>query len=124
CCSEIVALLLSLAQEHAARGGETPWPRYYAELTVERYVAAQAEGLSLYHFQSCPFCRMVTRTIDELGISVELRDVMAEPKWRAELIAARGRATVPVLRCVSPNGAVRWMPESRDIIKYLRDRHS
>ena len=38
--SEIVSLLLSLAQEHRARGEGKPWPRFYAELTAERFVAA------------------------------------------------------------------------------------
>ena len=119
--SEVVALLLSLAQEHAARGEGTLWPQFYAKLVHERFVAAEAEGLALYHAEYCPYCHMVRRVIDELGILVELRDV-ASATTRDELIAARGRGTVPVLRCESPDGVVRWLPESRDIIKFLRDR--
>lgn len=120
--SEIVGLLLSLATEHEARGEGVPWARFYAEQTATRFIAAGQETLALYQFPSCPYCAMVLRTIDELGIDVELRDVLREPKWRDELISVRGRGTVPVLQCVSVEGQVRWLPESRDIIKYLRKR--
>jgi glutaredoxin len=62
---------------------------------------------------------MVTRAIDNLGVDVELRDINEDPKYRDELILARGRATVPVLRITSADGEDHWMPESRDIIHYL-----
>ena len=65
---------------------------------------------------------MVVAEIEALGAPVELRDIMQEPKWREELTAARGRSTVPVLRCESADGVVRWLPESRDIVRHLRKR--
>jgi glutaredoxin 2 len=37
-----------------------------------------------------------------------------------DLVAARGRRTVPVLRRDLADGTVDWMPESRDIIDYLQ----
>lgn len=64
---------------------------------------------------------MVRREIDRLGIDVELRDIFGDPQHRADLVAARSRPTVPVLRCTGPAGD-RWMPESRDIIRHLRER--
>ena len=79
------------------------------------------EGLALYHYDGCPFCMIVRREIDRLGIEVELRNVIDDSQHRADLLAARGRGTVPVLRFTGPDGD-RWMPESRDIIAYLRDR--
>jgi glutathione S-transferase len=84
------------------------------------------ERLSLYYYPSCGFCRRVLRAIDELrlserGVEIELRDIWAEPRWHDELFDARGRATVPVLRRQS-DGEDHWMPESRDIINYLRSR--
>ena len=121
--SEIVSLLLALAQEHQARGHGDPWPRFYAQLTAERFVAASEETLALYQFSSCPYCHLVRQVIEELDLQIELRDIAEERKWYDELVAARGRATVPVLRCEDPRGAVRWMPESRDIIRYLRRRY-
>lgn len=120
--SEIVALLLGLAQEHAARGQDKAWPFFYARIVRERFIAAPVEGLALYEVASCPYCALVRRTIDELGVLVERRNIVTSPHWRDQLIEARGRATVPVLRCESPEGAVRWIPESRDIIRFLRDR--
>lgn len=66
------------------------------------------------------FCQLDNRSaIDRLGVDVELRDIFESPEYRDELIKARGRATVPVLRITSPDGEERWMPESRDIVRYL-----
>ena len=67
----------------------------------------------------CPFCWRVTDVIDRLGLDVEVRDVLISRERRNELVEARGRATVPVLWIQSPDGSVRWMPESMDIIHYL-----
>ena len=61
----------------------------------------------------------VLAAIERLGLDVERRDIYATPAYRHELVAARGRGTVPVLRITSPDGSDRWMPESRDIVRYL-----
>jgi len=76
--------------------------------------------LSLYHFVSCPYCALVRRAIDELGVDVELRDIHQDPERRRELVDATGRQTVPCLRIESEDGSVRFLPESRDIVDYLR----
>ncbi len=73
----------------------------------------------LYHSETCPFCAIVRAAIDRLGLVVELREIFEDPVYRDELVEARGRATVPVLRIISPVGEERWMPESRDIVRYL-----
>jgi len=75
--------------------------------------------LALYHFPSCFFCQRVARVLEELELDVELHDVLRDGQARAELLDARGRATVPVLR-IEQDGGVRWMPESADIIDHLR----
>ncbi len=62
---------------------------------------------------------MVQSAIDRMGIDVELRDIFEISQHRDDLIEARGRATVPVLRITAPGGDERWMPESRDIVRYL-----
>jgi len=82
----------------------------------------EEEQLILYHFVGCPFCSIVRAPIDRLGIDVELRDIFSNPRDRDDLIKARGRATVPVLRITSPGGEDKWMPESRDIVEYLEAR--
>lgn len=75
--------------------------------------------LALYHFMSCPYCARVRRVIDELDLDVELRDIDHEPAHLAALVKARGVRTVPVLRITS-DAEDRWMPESADIVAYLR----
>ena len=77
--------------------------------------------LSLYHFQSCPYCALVRRAIDELGLDVELRDILEDPARYRELVEATGRQMVPCLQIESGDGSVRWMHESRDIVDYLRE---
>ena len=52
-------------------------------------------------------------------IEVELRDIHQHREWARELASVRGRQTVPVLRIETPDGAVQFMGESRDIIQYL-----
>lgn len=119
--SELTRIVQQLDDEHAARDPDTPWPPHYADRLLERFLADAQESLSLYHFEGCPYCVMVRRVIDALGAPVELRDInLVDEHWQ-DLVDARGRATVPVLRCT--DGEVdRWMPESRDIIQYLKRR--
>ena len=76
--------------------------------------------LALYHFSSCPFCLRVRAAISRLGLEVELRDIHKEGKHLAELLEGMGRQTVPVLRIESDDGEVQWMPESGDIVQYLK----
>ena len=77
--------------------------------------------LSLYHFFSCPFCQLVRRAIDKLGLEIESRDILESSERRRELVHATGRQTVPCLRIESGDGEVQWMHESRDIIVYLQE---
>ena len=79
------------------------------------------EGLSLYHYPSCGYCRMVLGTIEGLGIEIELRDIHGEPERMRELVEATGRQTVPCLR-IEDAGQIEWMHESRAIIAYFGQR--
>jgi len=120
--SQLVYCVMDADFEHAARDPDSDWPEFYAAQFVERYgksPAPELDKLILYHSSTCPFCHYVIAAIDRLGVEVELREVFADPEFRNELVEARGRATVPVLRIISPNGDERWMPESRDIVHYL-----
>ena len=85
-----------------------------------RYTAGVSDriSLALYHYDSCPFCVRVRTAIHKLGMTVELRNIHREPRYRSELVAATGRQTVPVLR-IEKAGAVKWLPESADIVRYL-----
>ena len=77
--------------------------------------------LSLYYFDYCPFCMRVVHAAKKLGVQLEMRDIHGDRKHLDDLMAARGRATVPVLR-IEGGGQDQWMPESRDIIRYLQER--
>lgn len=120
--SQLIYCLMNADFEHQARSPDSDWPEYYADQILERCKPSETpeqDKLALYHFNSCPFCRMVTDGIERLGVDVELRDIFENAQYRDELIEARDRATVPVLRITSPDGEERWMPESRDILRYL-----
>jgi len=80
-----------------------------------------ASDLILYQSPGCIYCLRVRQALQDLGVSIAMRDVWKEPQARQDLLGARGRATVPVLR-IEDNGSVRWMGESQDIIRYLNER--
>lgn len=79
-------------------------------------------GLALYYYDGCPYCMRVQRVIDRLGIPVEMRNILRDRNHQDDLIAARGRRTVPVLRITDGDGRDEWMPESTDIVDYLEQR--
>ncbi len=121
--SQLIYCLMNADFEHEARAPESEWPDFSANEIIERYAPAETpaeDKLALYHFDGCPYCSMVRSAIDQLGIDIELRDIFQDSQYRDELVEARGRATVPVLKIVSPAGEDRWMPESRDIVSYLQ----
>lgn len=87
------------------------------------------EKLMLYTRDWCGYCTLVKRAAAELGVIIEERNIWDNPQWEAELFAARGRHTVPVLRRDTVEGKTEWLGESRDIISFLAqyanstDRH-
>lgn len=120
--SQLIYCLMNADFEHRARSPYVSWSEFYADEFIERYAPSDSpaeDKFALYHFNGCPFCNMVRATIGRLGIDVELRDIHESTQHRDDLIEVRGRATVPVLRITSPDGEERWMPESRDIVRYL-----
>ena len=76
--------------------------------------------LTIYHYPSCFFCKRVRSAMQSLGLELELRDIHQDPRWRQDLIDARGRKTVPVLRIEGDDGSVVWMGESKIIVRYLQ----
>jgi len=121
--SRLVFCLIGADDEHRATDSDVPWPEYYARRFVECLGPAEEpakDRLALYYFDGCPFCIRVLRVIDALGLDVERRNIYQEPAHLDALREARGRTTVPVLRITSPDAKERWMPESADIVAYLR----
>jgi len=125
--SSLIYCLMNANLEHISEAADIPWQQFYSRHFIEHFAPTDTpagDTLVLYHTPTCPFCRLVRQTIDLLGIDVELRNINADTDYRDELIAQRRRATVPVLRIMSSNGDERWMPESRDIISYLKKTYS
>jgi glutaredoxin len=125
--SQLVYCLLKADIEHQARAPDSDWAEFYANEMLEHCAPSESpaeDKLALYYIDGCPFCIMVRSVIDDLGIDVELRNVFQDSQHRDDLLEARGRATVPVLRITSPDGEERWMPESRDIIGYLEKMYA
>jgi glutaredoxin len=84
-------------------------------------VDEETAKLALYHFEACPYCRKVRRDLRLLGLKIEHRDIKRDRARRDELVAGGGKKQVPCLRIVEPDQSVRWLYESRDITRYLRD---
>ncbi|MDQ7049096.1 MAG: glutaredoxin [Enterobacterales bacterium] len=74
----------------------------------------------LYHYPTCPFCFRVRITMTQLGIDMDTRDIMLNPKFRAELKQGGGSSTVPCLRIEAEDASVEWLYESADINAYLK----
>jgi len=80
---------------------------------------SKSTTLALYHYASCPFCAKTRRSIDELNIDVELRNIQLHHKHRIELQQGGHKTQVPCLRIDDENGETQWLYESDDIIYYL-----
>lgn len=95
---------------------------------VNREAGAQAEvdracqSLTLYQFQTCPFCVKVRHEIHRLALPIEMRDTRKESDARMALEAGGGRVKVPCLAIESEQGTTRWLYESEDIKHYLQKR--
>jgi len=78
------------------------------------------QGLSLYYYDSCPFCNITLQVLQETGLDVALRHIQRQPHYRTELIKQGGRAQVPCLRIDLAEGKTTWLYESRDIMQFMR----
>ena len=76
--------------------------------------------LMLYHYDSCPYCERVRSAARTLGLVLELRNIHESAEHLADLRRATGRSTVPVLRIIGFGEHEEWMPESSDIVDFLR----
>ncbi|MCE0556442.1 MULTISPECIES: glutathione S-transferase N-terminal domain-containing protein [Motilimonas] len=80
-----------------------------------------SKDVALYHFTACPYCRKVRDSLNEQKLNIELRDVRKHTHYHQELISKGGKATVPCLRIKEADG-YRWLYESNDIIKFLKQQ--
>ncbi|MBU1292760.1 glutathione S-transferase N-terminal domain-containing protein [Patescibacteria group bacterium] len=69
----------------------------------------------LYVKNGCAFCARVLQTVEEMGLSLDIRNI-ADPGIAEELVAHGGKRQVPYLIDEEHNTA---LYESDDIIEYL-----
>lgn len=79
----------------------------------------QPTTLALYHYDSCPFCAKTRRSIDELNVDVELRNIQLHHQHWIDLQQGGQKTQVPCLRIDDASGETQWLYESDDIIYYL-----
>ncbi len=91
-------------------------------MTATDELSEEALDLTLFHYRGCWYCRRVWKALADLDLVIATRDIHQDLDAKRELMAARGRRTVPVLRIGQPDGTPRYMGESRDIERYLRER--
>ncbi len=80
----------------------------------------QLPGHELFYFGTCPYCIKVRLALWWMGLELSLKNILSDPKNKAELVAGGGKKQVPCMRIVDERGGVQWMYESSDIIRYLR----
>ena len=74
-------------------------------------------SLELYYYDQCPFCQMVLRAIDDLGLkeNIVFKNTLESQENRAFHQQTTGRTTVPCLYIDQDP-----MFESMDIINWLK----
>jgi len=96
--------------------------------SIQRDAATQAKvdeetaKLTLYQFQSCPFCVKVRMNMKRQGLTIKTKDAKRSDEARGELLVGGGKLKVPCLKIENEAGETTWMYESSDIIAYLEGR--
>lgn len=85
---------------------------------LQSQVDQQCQNLTLYQYQTCPFCIKVRQEMRRLSLNIEKRDAQKEGQNRTDLTVGGGQAKVP---CLQIDGT-QWLYESDKIIEYLRGR--
>jgi glutathione S-transferase len=74
--------------------------------------------MKLYNLEYCPYCVLVRRKLDELGVTYDKVDVPLAHHLRTEVIQVSGQPTVPVL----VDGDM-VLDDEDEIIEYLDRRY-
>ena len=75
--------------------------------------------ITLYQFQSCPFCMKVRDKLDDLDLEYETIEVSYAKEDRTTIKELSGQIKVPVLE--DSDGSVVY--DSSDIIDYLEEKY-
>ena len=80
------------------------------------------EQYQLYYFATCPFCIKALLQLRLLGIKVPLKNIHRHRQYASELLEGGGKIQVPCLRIDDGQSQSRWLYESSDIVRYLKQR--
>jgi len=77
------------------------------------------KSLSLYHYDTCPYCAITRKAIQKKGLNIEHRNIQQHNQHRNDLIQSGGKKQVPCLRIEHASGETQWLYESNDIINFI-----
>lgn len=89
----------------------------------QQEIDASTRNLVLYHYLLCPFCSSVRRTIRQLSLNIETRNILRDRESREQLLQGGGQLQVPCLRITDEQGNTSWLYESETIVRYLQTRY-
>jgi len=84
----------------------------------QQKIDEKTANYTLYQFKACPFCVKVRRTMKRHSLDISTTDAKRSESSRDELLAGGGKVKVPCLR-IEEGDNVRWLYNSKDIIKFL-----
>ena len=88
----------------------------------KKKVDQQCKSLTLYQYQTCPFCIKVRQEMSRLSLNIQRIDAQHEGADRQALLKGGGQTKVPCLKITDKAGKTQWLYDSEKIIAYLRGR--
>ena len=79
-----------------------------------RTASGAVRDLEVYKFDRCPYCQIVFRAVERLGLPVRYRDVLRDDAAAAKLLKVGGLDQVP---CLFVDGKPLY--EAEDIVAFL-----
>ena len=89
---------------------------------TQQKVDQQCKSLTLYQYQTCPFCIKVRQEMSRLSLNIQRIDAQHEGPDRQALLKGGGQTKVPCLKITDKVGKTQWLYDSEKIIAYLRGR--
>ena len=89
---------------------------------AQQKVDQQCKSLTLYQYQTCPFCIKVRQEMSRLSLNIQRIDAQHEGPDRQALLKGGGQTKVPCLKITDKVGKTQWLYDSEKIIAYLRGR--
>lgn len=93
-------------------------PRVERSPVEQQRVDRLANSLTLYTVNNYPQCRKLSKHLQELNVSVTVKDLKRCHIYEKELFAGGGKAQVPCLR-VEKGSQSQWIYEFEEIVRYL-----